>query len=197
MADPMPGASPSRDITLLLQAARGGDHAAEADLVVSVYAELRSLARSFLHGERGGHTSGPTALVHEAWMRLGLRGAHFDDRRHFFGAAARAMRQALIDAHRARNAHKRAHRREGDVELEAIAAGCELPPVDLLALDEALTRLEAFDQRMAQIVQLRYFAGMSVEETAEILGLSERTVKRESSVARAWLFDCLGGAAPG
>ncbi|MFO1052734.1 MAG: ECF-type sigma factor [Planctomycetota bacterium] len=192
MVDPLPGADSSRDITRLLHAARAGDAAAEANLVGSVYAELRSLASTCLRGGDADRTTGPTALVHEAWMRLGLRDAQFDDRRHFFGAAARAMRQALVDAHRARTAQKRSHRREGDAELEAIAATCALSAVDLVALDEALSELEAFDARMAQIVQLRYFAGMSVEETAEILAISERTVKREWSVARAWLFGHLG-----
>ena len=192
MADDSTAARPERDITLLLQSVRNGGAAAEQELVEAVYAELRQLATARLRGDRAGDTTGPTALVHEAWLRLGLPKAAFDDRRHFFGAAARAMRQALVDRHRQRNRQKRLHRLAGDAELDDIAASLPLPPIDLLALDEALTALEAIDGRMVQIVHLRYFAGLSVEETASALEVSERTVKREWNVARAWLYQRLG-----
>ncbi len=192
MADDSPAARPERDITMLLQSVRNGGAAAEQELVEAVYAELRQLAAVRLRGDRAGDTTGPTALVHEAWLRLGLPKAAFDDRRHFFGAAARAMRQALVDRHRQRNRQKRAHRLAEDAQLDNIAASLPLPPIDLLALDEALTALEAFDARMVQIVHLRYFAGLSVEETANALEVSERTVKREWNVARAWLYQRLG-----
>lgn len=187
-ADP----GPHRDITRLLQAVRLGEGGAESELVEAVYAELRRLAAARLRGDRLGDTTGPTALVHEAWLRLGLTDSQFTDRRHFFGAAARVMRQALVDLHRRRQGQKRAHVRADDAALDAVAATVALPPIDLLALDEALAALEAIDARMAQIVQLRFFAGLSIEETAATLAASERTVKREWSVARAWLFQRLG-----
>ncbi|MCC7065970.1 MAG: sigma-70 family RNA polymerase sigma factor [Planctomycetes bacterium] len=197
MADDFPAAQPEPDITLLLQTVRNGGAGAEQQLVEAVYAELRRLAASNLRGDRAGDTTGPTALVHEAWLRLGLPNAAFDDRRHFFGAAARAMRQALVDRHRQRNRQKRVHRVAVDAELDSLAASLPLPPIDLLALDEALTALELIDPRMVQIVQLRYFAGLSVEETANALAVSERTVKREWNVARAWLYQRLGRNADG
>ncbi|MBK8097333.1 MAG: sigma-70 family RNA polymerase sigma factor [Planctomycetes bacterium] len=187
-ADP----GPHRDITRLLQAVRLGEGGAESELVEAVYAELRRLAAARLRGDRAGDTTGPTALVHEAWLRLGLTDSQFTDRRHFFGAAARVMRQALVDHHRRRHGQKRAHVRADDAALDAVAATVALPPIDLLALDEALVALEAIDARMAQIVQLRFFVGLSIEETAAALEASERTVKREWSVAKAWLFQRLG-----
>lgn len=136
---------------------------------------------------------GPTALVHEVWLRLGVDAAQFEDRRHFFGAAARAMRQVLVDQYRHRRRAKRAHARDAGVDLDGIPEASALPPTDLLALDEALVALEALDARMAEIVQLRFFAGLSVEETAVALDVSDRTVKREWGVARAWLCQRLGG----
>lgn len=179
---------PPGDITLMLRAVREGGAAAESDLVAAVYCELRRLADSHLRKERLGHTLEPTALVHEAWLRLGLSNADFADRRHFFGAAARVMRQVLVDRHRHQHRHKRDHVAQGDDALVAIADATHLPAVDLLALDEALDQLEALDARMAKIVQLRFFAGLTVAETADALECSERTVKREWGVARLWLF---------
>ncbi len=174
------------DITLLLQAVRGGDRDAEARLIDAVYADLRRLAASGLRNRPD--TAGPTSLVHEAWLRLGLTRADFDDRRHFFGAAARAMRQALVDRYRHRQRLKRGASLAVDAELDALAATAGLPAVDLFALEDARRALEALDARMAQIVQLRFFAGLSVEETAAALAVSERTVKREWNIARAWLY---------
>lgn len=196
VVDPSVTGAP-RDITLLLQAVRSGEAAAENDLVAAVYAELRALAAARLRGDRAGDTLGPTALVHEAWLRLGLSRADFADRRHFFGAAARVMRQALVDRHRHHLRRKRDQHLPEDAGLEALAAATVLPPLDLLALDEALDQLAAIDERMAKIVQLRYFAGLSVEETAAALEVSERTVKREWNVARAWLYQRLGADAAG
>jgi RNA polymerase sigma factor (TIGR02999 family) len=195
MTDHPPAPPSPDDITVLLRAVRAGGATAESDLVAAVYGELRQLAAARLRHERAGDTAGPTGLVHKAWLRLGLSSADFTDRRHFFGAAARVMRQALIDRHRQRHSQKRAHQREEVEALELLAGTMPLPPVDLLALDEALQALEALDPRMAQIVQLRYFAGLSVAETAAALELSERTVKREWNVARAWLYQRLGPAA--
>lgn len=197
MAVDPPATGAPRDITLLLQAVRRGGAAAENDLVAAVYAELRALAAARLRGDRAGDTLGPTALVHEAWLRLGLSRADFADRRHFFGAAARVMRQALVDRHRLHLRRKRDQHLPEDAGLEALAAATQLPPLDLLALDEALDELAAVDERMAKIVQLRYFAGLSVEETAAALEVSERTVKREWNVARAWLYQRLGADAAG
>lgn len=194
MADNSP-ATPGPEITVLLQAVRSGAVSAESDLATAVYRELRQLAAARLRQDRAGDTVGPTGLVHEAWLRLGLTGADFRDRRHFFGAAARVMRQVLVDRHRHRHSQKRDHQRADSDALERLAATMPLPPIDLLALDEAMQALDAVDARMAQIVQLRYFAGLSVPETAALLEVSERTVKREWNVARAWLYQRLGPAA--
>lgn len=183
------------DVTVMLQAVRQGTAGAEAELIAAVYTQLRTLASARLRGERGGATIGPTALVHEAWLRLGLANADFADRHHFFGAAARVMRQALVDRHRRNVRRQRSKHLHDDAALATIAAATQLPAVDLLALDEALDALERLDARMAQIVHLRFFAGLSVAETAAALATSERTVKREWSVARAWLFQRIGGAA--
>ena len=183
------------DITVLLQSLRHGAPGAADDLLAVVYQQLRALAASRLRGERAGVTQGPTALVHEAWLRLGLDRADFADRRHFFGAAARVMRQALVDKHRRRKSRQQEPHVHDDEALAALAAEPGLPVADLLALDEALEALEQRDERMAKIVQLRYFAGLSVEETAAALEVSERTVKREWNVARAWLYQRIGGGA--
>lgn len=185
---------PESDITTLLRAVRAGGERAQDELVAAVYGELRRLAQARLRGERADQTLGATALVHEAWVRLGLGDADFDDRSHFFGAAARVMRQVLVDRYRRRHRQKRAHEVSPADPADLLAATVALPQVDLLALDEALDRLAAVDERMARIVQLRFFAGLSVEETGAALGVSERTVKREWNVARAWLFQRIGAA---
>jgi RNA polymerase sigma factor (TIGR02999 family) len=195
MTESQPSPAPT-DITVLLQAVRGGGATAQEELVQAVYQELKRLAGARLRGQQPGQTFGPTALVHEAWLRLGLDAGQFEDRRHFFGAAARAMRQVLVDRYRHHHRAKRAHEIADGADVAAIAASTGLPPADLVALDEALHELEAVDARMAQIVQLRFFAGLSVEETAAALEISERTVKREWSVARAWLFQRLDGGQP-
>jgi RNA polymerase sigma factor (TIGR02999 family) len=162
-----------------------------------VYDELRRLAGNYLRHERPGQTLQATALVHEAYLRLfGNAAAEWPDRAYFFGAAAEAMRRVLVDAARARLAKKRG----GDaarVELADDVAD-ERPEarVDLLALDEALTRLEQQDVRMAGIVKLRYFVGLSVDDTAAALALSRRTVLREWTAAKAWLHRELGGDGP-
>lgn len=182
---------PPSDITGLLRAVRDDGGAAD-ELAEAVYGELRRLAQARLRGDRAGDTLGPTGLVHEAWLRLGLTDAAWSDRCHFFGAAARVMRQVLVDRHRRRHRHKRAHDLAPDAAVEAIAATVALPAVDLLALDEALDQLERLDPRMAKIVQLRFFAGLSVEATAAALDVSARTVKREWNVARLWLYQRIG-----
>jgi RNA polymerase sigma factor (TIGR02999 family) len=176
------------DITQLLGAAAAGDRQAAADLLPLVYDELRQLAASRMANEKAGHTLQPTALVHEAYLRLvGATDVNqWQGRGHFFAAAAEAMRRILVDWAR----RKRAVRHGGgqahpDVDPELIAA----PETreDLVALDEALSRLAALDPEKAEVVKLRYFAGLTFQEVADVLGLSERTARRQWAFARAWL----------
>jgi RNA polymerase sigma factor (TIGR02999 family) len=159
-----------------------------------VYNELRRLAAAYMRRERPGQTLQPTALVHEAYMRLANAGAPWTDKRHFVGIAARSMRQILVERARARGAQKRwagLHR----VSLSESLAAAADPESMLPALDEALERLEQIDAEQARIVELRYFAGFSIEETADALGISPATLKRRWSLARAWLFRELAGDA--
>jgi RNA polymerase sigma factor (TIGR02999 family) len=184
------------DITRMLEAWADGDPDALERLMPLVYDELRRVASRRLARERREHTLQPTALVHEAYLRLaGQRSARFESRAQFFALAARMMRRILVDHARSRAAAKR---RPGGVrlsldELPSLAAP-EGGEVDLVALDTALERLAALDERQAKTVELRYFAGLSIEETAAALGLSPATVKREWTMARAWLRRELGGA---
>ncbi len=178
---------------LLLEWSRGDRGALDA-LVPHVYAELRRQADRYLRGQRPGHTLQATALVHEAFLRL-VDQTHvsFKDRAHFFAVASRAMRQILVDHARRRHAGKRG----GDATrlvLEDGTASVEPRGVDLMALDGALTRLEELDPAQARLVELRFFGGLTIEETAVVLGCSPATVKRSWSSARAWLFAELGGA---
>jgi RNA polymerase sigma factor (TIGR02999 family) len=194
-----PGAG---DVTRLLERASRGERAASEELLPLLYDELRRLARSRLARERPGVTLQPTALVHEAYLRLvGDGGASWEHRGHFFAAAAEAMRRILIE--RARRSARVRH--GGELRRatlpEDLAAGASAPhglapdalgPEMLLAIDEALKRLETRDERMAQVVKLRYFADLTVEETAEATGLSVRSVGRHWTAARAWLARELG-----
>jgi RNA polymerase sigma factor (TIGR02999 family) len=159
-------------------------------LVSLAYGELRVMARSLMRNQRPGHTLQTTALVHEAYLRLNRGATDFESRAHFFGAAARAMRQVLIGHARAHNATKRAGavRR---VTFGDLAVQAEDPDLDLFCVDEALSALEALDSRLCRIIELRYFAGLTLEEIAELTGTSVATVKRDWSYARAWLFDFL------
>jgi len=177
--------------TQLLCAWRGGDRDAFDRLLPVVYDELASLARRALSGERPDHTLQTHALVHEAYLRLIDAEVAWQDRAHFMAVAARTMRRVLVDHARARRRHKR----DGGVrvELHSGIAGGE-PPLDVLALHEALERLMAFDERKSQIVELHYFGGLSYEETAEAVGISAATVDRELRLARAWLQHDLGPA---
>jgi RNA polymerase sigma factor (TIGR02999 family) len=164
-----------------------------AELLPEVYSELRRLAAALTAGLRPGQTLQPTALVHEAYLRL-VRNQDpgWEGRRHFFGAAARAMREILIEQARRKGSHK--HGGQGHrVELAEGVAWIEPPADDLLALDEAIQQLHAEDVHLAEIVQLRYYAGLSVEETAAVVGASESTVKRDWRFARAWLARRLSG----
>jgi RNA polymerase sigma factor (TIGR02999 family) len=176
-----------------------GDQAqAAADLLPVLYAELRRLAGALTAQRAPGQTLTPTALVHEAYLRL-VRNQDpgWQSRRHFFGAAAQAMREILIEQARRKGRLKRGGRRRR-VELSEGLAWIEPPADDILALDEALGRLQAEDARLAEIVLLRYFSGLSVEETARVLGVSVSTLTRDWRFARAWLAGFLGAAkAPG
>jgi RNA polymerase sigma-70 factor, ECF subfamily len=174
-------------ITQLLQQVSSGREEALEQLMPVVYSELRKQAARYLRHERHNHTLQPTALVNEAFIKLiDQRSVRWQNRAHFFGIAAQAMRRIVIDHARARQRIKRGGVQEAVTLDEAMIAG-QSRSIDVLALDEALTRLAAIDERQARIVELRYFAELSVEETAEVTGLSPTTVKREWAMARAWL----------
>lgn len=178
------------DLTLLLHAAGSGDREAYARLYEAVYAELRRVAGANLRREAPGHTLQPTALVNEAYLRL-APGTAWENRRHFFGAAAEAMRRILVDHARKRRSGKRG----GDFErvtLHGVDVAADDCLVDVLAVDAALTELAASRPRLAQLVGLRCFAGMAIEEAAEALGISPATAKRDWAFARAWLVERLG-----
>ena len=188
-------AAPATDVTSELDALRGGDTAAQDRLLRAVYAELHRLAHRERRHEHADHTLNTTALVHEAYFKLLGPGRHsFDNRAHFFAAAARAMRQVLVDHARARQRLKRGGGQQA-VPLAAEPADPDLltdeHAAEILDLDEALDGLARLDPRQARVVECRYFGGLSVEETAEALAISEATVKREWRSARAWLYAAL------
>jgi RNA polymerase sigma factor (TIGR02999 family) len=188
---PMLDATPM-GITRLLRAAGNGDRAALDTLFTRLYAELRDVAHWVRRG-RSGETMNTTAVVHEAYVRLARGALEVRDRGHFFALAARAMRQVLVDAAREAMAEKRG----GGVAPVTLGGDVASPlrPDRLLALDSALDRLAAMDERQARIVECRFFAGLSVEETAEVLGVSTPTVKRDWRIARAWIAAEMDGAA--
>jgi RNA polymerase sigma factor (TIGR02999 family) len=157
-----------------------------------VYDELRRLAAGFMRGERPGQTLQATALVHEAYMRLAGAGTPWHDKQHFIGIAARSMRQILVEHARARGAQKRWGGMDRVSMTDALARAVQEDAM-LPALDEALTRLEQIDPEQARIVELRYFVGLGIDETAETLGMSPATLKRRWSLARAWLFREMSG----
>ncbi len=196
MNDP---SSPSSDLRLtgLLEAAGRGDRSASSELLPLVYGHLRALAAVRMRGERTDHTLAPTALVHEAYLKLvGNPDLRWNDRVHFFHAAAQAMRRILVDHARAKGVRRRAV--DGKRAMTSLADLVASDDAEgILALDEALSRLELADADAAQIVRLRFFAGLSVEETAAALGCSVRTVMREWAFARAWLFDALASGPEG
>lgn len=178
----------SSDVTTILRKAAGGDDAAAAELAPLVMAELRAIAARALRRERPGHTLQPTLLADEAFMKLvGQEQISWQDRSHFFGIAARSMRRLLVDHARARSREKRG----GDMERVSLEnaepAGAASSHVDLLALEDAMIRLEQLDPRQAKIVELKYFAGLTSEEIAHVLGVSIRTVDGDWAMARAWL----------
>jgi RNA polymerase sigma factor (TIGR02999 family) len=182
------GEASSSKITRLLDGWSRGDRAALDQLVPLVYDELHRLAGRQLRQERPNHTLQPTALVHEAYVKLiDQRRVHWKNRAHFFGVAARLMRRVLVDHARSRLAAKRGGG-EPRVSLDHAETAAVQREVPLLALDDALVQLEAVDPVQSQIVELRYFGGLSIEETAAVVGVSEATIGREWNLAKAWLF---------
>ncbi len=179
----------SPNVTQLLREwSQDGDRQALDRLLPLVYTELHKQAARYLRKERVGHTLQPTALVHEAYLRLvNQRDVAWQNRAHFFGICAQLMRRILVDHARERQAEKRGGGGMVRVTLDERVAAVEEREVDLLALDEALTRLAAMDERQARVVELRFFSGLNVEETAEVMEVSPATVKLDWSMAKAWL----------
>ena len=177
---------PSNDVTQLLVRWRAGDQSALNDLLPLVYTELRRLAHAYLRKERPGHTLQSAALVHEAYLRLEKRGeVRFENRSHFLAICAQLMRQILVDYARTRATAKR----DGGFKLtlDDIVVPAKSRDVNLVALDDALNELGRLDPQQGKIVEMRFFGGLSIEETAQVLGISPATVKRDWATARVWL----------
>jgi RNA polymerase sigma factor (TIGR02999 family) len=190
----MTASSPGH-VTGLLRAWSDGDEQALACLIPLVEAELRRLARAYMARERRGHTLQPTALVNEAFLRLAdARGLRWQDRAHFLGVSARLMRRVLVD-----HAPSRGYQKRGGgaprVTLDEAHLASPQPSLDVVALDRALEALAAVDERKSRVVELRFFGGLSVEETAEVLHLSNDTIKRDWRLAKLWLLRALEGEA--
>lgn len=179
------------DVPSLLARWRDGDSGAQDALVALVYDELRALAGRYMARERADHTLQATALVHEALLRLLRQPASYNDRAHFFRAAAQAMRRILVDHARRVRAGTRIPRHE-QVPIESAVEPALMPRVDLLALDDALGRLGQLDPSLVQIVELRCFVGLTIPEVAKLMEVSESTVSREWRMAKAWLRQALG-----
>jgi RNA polymerase sigma-70 factor, ECF subfamily len=178
----------SRPITTLLSLLRNGNKEAEAELIPLVYNELHRLARHYMRGERQGHTLQTSALVNEAYLRLmGEHGIDWKNRAHFFGVSAQIMRRILVDHARTRDAKKRGGTAQ-KISLENAFVYSDEQSWQVVALHEALNKLAGWDERQCKIVELRFFGGLNVEETAEVLSLSPTTVKREFQHAKAWLY---------
>jgi RNA polymerase sigma-70 factor, ECF subfamily len=177
-------------VTQLLQEWSKGNQSVLEELTPLVYRELRRLADTYMRRERPGHTLQPTALIHEAYLRLvDQKQPAWESRSHFYRFAAHLMRQILVDHARARKAQKRARGEKAPLtDAEVIDSG---RPADLLALDKALDQLEQFDKRKAQIVELKFFGGMTEKEAAEAIGISERTLRRELRLGKAWLAQAI------
>lgn len=186
----------AKSVTVLLEQARTGDRVALDELLPLVYGELRRIAGRYVRRERQGQTLQATALVNEAYLRL-ARDEHltFQNRAHLLGIAARAMREILVERARARGAQKRGGK-DARVTLDEgmIADGAQSAQVDILALHAALDKLAALDSQQARLVEMRFFGGLTIEESGEVLGVSPATVKRSWAVARAWLYREMGGA---
>ena len=186
----------SQSVSQLLQCRSDGDRAALDQLMPLVYDELRRMARRYLGQQPGSHTMQTTALIHEAYLRLlGQEEKRWENRAHFFGVAARLMRQILVDAARSRGYEKRGGGAQ-QVSLDAALTVTQKPAVDLLAIDEALTALAALDLRKSQVVEMRFFGGLTETEIALALDVSIETVKRDWRLAKSWLRMKLDGGAP-
>ena len=182
-----------QEITRLLVAWGDGDESALEDLTPLVYEELHRLAHHYMSHERGGHTLQTSALVNEAYVRLiDWKNVRWQSRAHFFGVSAQLMRRILVDFARARRYQKRGGG-EPLAALDEVALTSDKKSADLVALDEALTSLAELDARQSKVVELRFFGGLSIEEAAEVLKVSAGTVRRDWSLARAWLHRELGG----
>lgn len=180
----MPG-----DLTQLLKECSSGRQEALDELLPAVYDELRRLAESYLRRERPDHTLQPTALVHEAYLKLiDQHSVNWQNRAHFFGVAAQLMRRILVDHARGHLREKRGGQRQ-KLSLDEAVSWVEERDVDLVALDDALTELAKFDERKSRLVELRFFSGLSIEETAEVLDIAPSTVLRDWSLAKAWLYN--------
>jgi RNA polymerase sigma factor (TIGR02999 family) len=179
---------PAKDVTQMLRERNAGSESTPSELIALVYDELRRLAQSYLRHERAGHTLQATALVHEAFLRLvDETEITWQDRTHFFAVAANVMRRILVDYAR----EKRADKRGGMWQKVSLNEAIGFPPqnneIDIVALNDALEKLSDFDPQQSKVVELRFFGGLTIEETAHALNLSSRTVKREWTVAKAWL----------
>ncbi len=178
----------TKEVTVFLKAWSGGDRQAADSLLSLVYKEMRKLAASYLQQQRSDHTLQPTALVHEAYLKLiNSSQVNWQDRAHFFAVAAQTMRNILVDHARAVAADKRGGGLQ-KIELDEAVGFSDKQDVDLIDLDEALQQLAEQDELQSRIIELRFFGGLTIEETAEVLGVSPATVKREWAMARAWLF---------
>ena len=190
-----PKPATSVEITQLLEKVRVGDRAAESRLVSLVYPELRKLAARFLRGERADHSFQPTDLVHEVYLKLsGGQTPEWQNRVHFFAAAAVAMRRVLVDHARKHNAAKHGGK-QAKVEMHESFSVVETNADTILEIDRAMSELEAVDARMCRVVELRFFGGLTEEETAKVLGIAPVSVRREWSMAKAWLHERLSGDA--
>ena len=176
------------NVTALLQQWNKGNSDVADELLPLVYDELRRRAAAYMRRERNDHTLQPTALVHEAYMKLaGQRNANFNDREHFYAIASQVMRRILVDHAKSRHRQKRGGPHENLPLEEALLAGADAANIDLIALDEALSRLAKIDPEQERLVELRYFGGLSLEDAAKALGVSRATAAREWQVAKAWL----------
>jgi RNA polymerase sigma-70 factor (ECF subfamily) len=192
----MPGELDTNDVSKLLRAWSDGDQSALNGLTPIVYEELRRLAHHYMERERPGHTLQTTALVNEAYMRLvDYKRMQWQDRAHFFAVAAQVMRRILVDHARSHNIKRGAGVQHVALDDVAVVSGDRTgdPGVDLVALDDALNALARLDPRKVQIIEMRFFGGLSVEETAEVLKVSPATVRRDWSIAKFWLYRELGG----
>jgi RNA polymerase sigma factor (TIGR02999 family) len=189
------GGDDADGITRIVNAVRRGDATAGDQIMSTIYAQLRQIAGAKMAGERSDETIQATALVHDAWLRLGA--SAFESRAHFFGAASEAMRRILVDRARRRKCAKHGGGKE-DLDLDGVEIAAPMDGDELLAVHEALDQLAAHDSRKAELVKLRYFVGLSFEESASLLGVSVPTTKRDWAYARAWLHRAIiDGQAPG